>query len=135
MRIIADFSIVKGLTVQRGCKSVENIKIDDIAALIAYSLDSFKGEVHLTLLGKTMELESACKQFGVRTSDREGVKVTTYCPYTRQFVLLLVNAMPFRTTSSVSFAFGHTDVRSVELAETVETLLNDNSFHAKTLHV
>lgn len=71
VRVIDDFSIV-GVNHTAGLQDrLKIFGIDDIAALIAYSLDSFMGEVHPVLLEKTMGLKGAYKQFGVRTSARE----------------------------------------------------------------
>ena len=102
VRVIDDFSIA-GVNHTAGLQ--ERLKIfgiDDIAALVAYSLDTFDGEVHPPLLGKTMDLKSAYKQFGVCMPDRDRIRVATCRPDTLQFVLLLVNALPFGATGSVS---------------------------------
>ena len=102
VRVIDDFSIA-GVNGTTGLQ--ERLKIfgiDDIAALIAYSLDTCGGEVHPTLLGKTMDLKSAYKQFGICSSDRERIRVATRHPTTSELVLLMVNALPFGATGSVS---------------------------------
>ena len=102
VRVIDDFSIA-GVNGTTGLQ--ERLKIfgiDDIAALIAYSLDTCGGEVHPTLLGKTMDLKSAYKQFGICSSDRERIRVATRHPTTSDLVLLMVNALPFGATGSVS---------------------------------
>ena len=49
-----------------------------------------------------MDLKSAYKQFGVRGEDRERVRVATCHPTTEQFILLMVNTLPFGATGSVS---------------------------------
>ena len=102
VRVIDDFSIA-GVNHTAGLQ--ERLKIfgtDDIAALVAYSLDSCGQAEHPVLLGKTMDLKSAYKQFGVRLEDRERVRVATCHPTTEQFILLMVNALPFGATGSVS---------------------------------
>ena len=102
VRVIDDFSVA-GVNHTTGLQ--ERLKIfgvDDIAALVAYSLDSFEGETHPTLLGKTMDLKSAYKQFGICEPDRRRIRVATCCPTTSEFVLLMVNALPFGATGSVS---------------------------------
>ena len=102
VRVIDDFSIA-GVNGTTGLQ--ERLKIfgiDDIAALIAYSLDTCVGEVHPTLLGKTMDLKSAYKQFGICTTDRERIRVATRHPTTSELVLLMVNSLPFGATGSVS---------------------------------
>ena len=102
VRVIDDFSIA-GINHTTGLQ--ERLKIfgiDDIAALLAYSLDSCNRADHPTLLGKTMDLKSAYKQFGVKSEDRQRVRVATCHPTTEQFILLMVNALPFGATGSVS---------------------------------
>ena len=102
VRVIDDFSIA-GVNHTAGLQ--ERLKIfgiDDIAALIAFSMDSFEGEVHPALLGKTMDLKSAYKQFGICVEDRQRIRVATRNPTTSEIVLLMVNALPFGATGSVS---------------------------------
>ena len=102
IRVIDDFSIA-GVNHTAGLQ--ERLKIfgiDDIAALIAFSMDTFEGEVHPTLLGKTMDLKSAYKQFGICVEDRRRIRVATRKPTTSEIVLLMVNALPFGATGSVS---------------------------------
>ena len=71
VRVIDDFSIA-GIN--------QSFGIDDIAALLAYSLDSCNRADHPTLLGKTMDLEY--KQFGVKSEDRQRVRVAMCHPTT-----------------------------------------------------
>ena len=102
IRVIDDFSIA-GVNHTAGLQ--ERLKIfgiDDIAALIAFSMDSFGGEVHPRFVGKTMDLKSAYKQFGICAEDRQRIRVATCNPTTSEVVLLLVNALPFGATGSVS---------------------------------
>ena len=102
IRVIDDFSIA-GVNHTAGLQ--ERLKIfgiDDIAALIAFSMDTFEGEVHPALLGKTMDLKSAYKQFGICVEDRQRIRVATRKPTTSEIVLLMVNALPFGATGSVS---------------------------------
>lgn len=102
IRVIDDFSIA-GVNHTAGLQ--ERLKIfgiDDIAALIAFSMDTFEGEVYLSLVGKTMDLKSAYKQFGICSEDRKQIRVATRRPTTSEIVLLLVNALPFEATGIVS---------------------------------
>ena len=102
IRVIDDFSIA-GVNHTAGLQ--ERLKIfgiDDIAALIAFSMDTFEGEVHPDLVGKTMDLKSAYKQFGICAEDRQRIRVATRNPTTSEVVLMLVNALPFGATGSVS---------------------------------
>ena len=71
VRVIKDFSIA-GVNHTAGLLERPKIfGIDEIAALVAYSLDSCDQADHPALLGKTMDLKGAYKQFGVRLEDRE----------------------------------------------------------------
>ena len=102
VRVIDDFSIA-GVNQTAGMR--EKLKIfgiDDIAALIAHSLDSVGAQVHPKLLGKTIDLKSAYKQFGVCSEDRERIRVATSRPTSSELVLLLVNSLPFGATGSVA---------------------------------
>ena len=102
IRVIDDFSIA-GVNHTAGLQ--ERLKIfgiDDIAALIAFSMGTFEGEVHPDLVGKTMDLKSAYKQFGICAEDRQRIRVATPNPTTSEVVLLLVNALPFGATGSVA---------------------------------
>ena len=102
IRVIDGFSIA-GVNHTAGLQ--ERLKIfgiDDIAALIAFSMDTFGGEVHPSLVGTTMDLKSAYKQFGICSEDRERRRVATRKPTTSEIVLLMVNALPFGATGSVS---------------------------------
>eukprot|EP00435_Cladocopium_sp_Y103_P045630 s145_g13.t1 len=70
VRVIDDFSIA-GVNQTAGLHDgLKNFGTDDIAALLAYSLDSNGNAVHPTI-GKTMDLRSAYKQFGICEEDTE----------------------------------------------------------------
>ena len=72
------------LTIRLGFKRGQKFfGIDDIAALVAYSLDSCGQADHPALLGKTMDLKGAYKQFGVRLEDRERARGCDMSPYNR----------------------------------------------------
>ena len=76
--------------------------IDDIAALLAYSLGSNGDKHHPRMLGKTIDLRSAYKQFGICSADRERIRVATSEPSASELVLLSVNSLPFGPTGSVA---------------------------------
>ena len=102
VRVIDDFSIA---AVNQTTGLHERLKIfgiDDIAALLAYSLGAVGSREHPQLLGKTIDLRSAYKQFGICSEDRERIRVATTEPISRNFILLLVNALPFGATGSVA---------------------------------
>ena len=109
VRVINDFSIV-GVNQTAGMR--EKLKIfetDDIAALIAHSLDSVGAQVHLKLLGKKIDLKSAYKQFGLCSEYEERIRVATIKPTSSELVLLLVNPLPLGATGSVA-AFHRTSM-------------------------
>ena len=54
------------------------------------------------MLGKTIDLRSAYKQFGICSADRERIRVATCEPSASELVLLLVNSLPFGATGSVA---------------------------------
>ena len=102
IRVIDDFSVAN---VNQTVGLHERLKIfgiDDIAALLAYSLDAAGDEDHPQLLGKTIDLRSAYKQFGICSADRSRTRVATSDPTTQTFILLMVNALPFGATGSVA---------------------------------
>eukprot|EP00438_Fugacium_kawagutii_P035872 Skav204674 [mRNA] locus=scaffold1284:10971:12707:+ [translate_table: standard] len=101
-RVIDDFTIA-GVNQCVGLS--ERLKIfgvDDIAALLARSLDTAVDHCHPKFLGKTIDLKHAYKQFGIKDGDRQRVRVTTVDPTTRKLITLLVNMLPFGATGSVS---------------------------------
>ena len=57
---------------------------------------------HPRMLGKTIDLRSAYKQFGICSADRERIRVATCEPSASELVLLLVNSLPFGATGSVA---------------------------------
>ena len=102
VRVIDDFTLA-GINQTVGLhERLKIFGIDDIAALLAHSLDSCVQDVHPCMMGKTMDLKSAYKQFGICKADRERVRVATVDPDTRKLVLLMVNALPFGATGSVA---------------------------------
>ena len=101
VRVIDDFSIA-GVNQTTGMN--ERLKIfgiDDSAALPAHSLDSNGDKHHPRMLGKTIDLRSAYKQFGICSADRERIRVATCEPSASELVLL-VNSLPFGATGSVA---------------------------------
>ena len=102
VRVIDDFSIA-GVNQTTGMNErLQIFGIDDIAALLAYSLDSNGDKHHPRMLGETIDLRSAYKQFGICSADRERIRVATSEPSASELVLLLVNSLPFGATGSVA---------------------------------
>ena len=70
VRVIDDFSIA-GVNGTVGLhERLKIFGIDDIAVLVAFSMDTCNSSSHPVLLGKTMDLRSAYKQFGINEEDR-----------------------------------------------------------------
>ena len=102
VRVIDDFSVA-GVNQTTGLhERLKIFGIDDIAAMLAYSLDSCHQSTHPQLVGKTIDLKSAYKQFGICAEDRTRIRVATSEANTKNFLLLLVNALPFGATGSVA---------------------------------
>lgn len=102
VRVIDDFTIA-GVNQCVGWEGELKIfGIDDIAALIAHSLDSSSSSQHPAFKGKTIDLRHAYKEFGICERDRSRVRVATVDANTRELVTLLVNPLPFSATGSVS---------------------------------
>ena len=102
VRVIDDFSVA-GVNQTTGLhERLKIFGIDDIAATLAYSMDSCCQEKHPRMLGKTIDLKSAYKQFGICSDDRARIRVATSSADTNDFILLMVNALPFGATGSVA---------------------------------
>ena len=72
----------------------------------AHSVDSARDHKHPKLLGKTIDLRHAYKQFGICARDRAKIRVATVDSNTRTVLALLVNALPFGATGSVAAFLG-----------------------------
>ena len=102
VRVIDDFSVA-GVNQTAGLhERLKIFGIDDIAATLAYSMDSCGQDAHPQFLGKTIDLKSAYKQFGICSDDRARIRVATPNGDTNAFVLLMVHALPFGATGSVA---------------------------------
>ena len=102
VRVIDDFSVA-GVNQTTGLhERLKIFGIDDIAATLAYSMDSCCQDKHPQMLGKTTDLKSAYKQFGICSDDRARIRVATSSADTNDFILLMVNALPFGATGSVA---------------------------------
>ena len=102
LRVIDDCSI-GGIN---GCLGVvEKYRIhaiDESAAYLAWCLDFCKTEgITCPILGRTYDLKSAYKQFGVSSSDRDDIRLAVRNPEDRCVTLFGVNSLPFGATGSV----------------------------------
>ena len=76
--------------------------IDNIAVFLAYSLDVCGEKTYLSLLGKTIDLRSTYKQFGICVADRNRIRLVTSKSSSTELILLMLNLLPFGTTGSVA---------------------------------
>ena len=86
------------------CGSQEKLKIHAIDELIAYlswSISHYGDPLVAKLVGKTFDLTSAYKQYGISEADRELLRIATWDPHQGRVRLLGVNALPFGATGSV----------------------------------
>ena len=95
VRVNDDFSVAGVNHTTGSQEKLKILGIDDIAALIAYSMGTCSEKCHPTMLGKTMDLKSAYKQFGIRQDGRERIRVATCHPTTASLVLLMVVSQAF----------------------------------------
>ena len=54
------------------------------------------------IVGRTFDLKSAYKQFGLRTEDRDRIRIATVDPNKGKPILCALNALPFRGVGSVA---------------------------------
>ncbi|CAJ1410085.1 unnamed protein product [Effrenium voratum] len=70
VRVIDDYT-VGGLNKTCGLKEKLRVQaVDEMAAMIAYSLDTCEASAHPRVLGRTYDLEAAYKQYAVHPADR-----------------------------------------------------------------
>ena len=76
--------------------------IDEVAAYVSWTMSNVKGFSTSDWVGKTYDLTSAYKQFGVSLADRNLLRILTLNPESGESVLLGTNSLPFGATGSVS---------------------------------
>ena len=87
------------------CGSREKLRVhsvDELAAYIAWCLTHLPPSSMLEVVGKTYDLKNAYKQYGVRTSDRELLRLAVWNPNERRVQFMGANALPFGAVGSVS---------------------------------
>ena len=87
------------------CGSLEKLRIhaiDEMVAFIAWTMSTLDTSVARRMVGKTYDLTSAYKQFGISARDRELLRIATWNPEVNAVALLGVNALPFGATGSVT---------------------------------
>ena len=76
--------------------------IDELSAYISWTISNIKGFSTKDWVGKTYDLTSAYKQFGVNVADRETLRILTLNAETGEPALLGTNSLPFGAAGSVS---------------------------------
>ena len=87
------------------CGSCERLKvhaIDEMAAYISWCLTNLGKCSMEDVLGKTYDLTSAYKQFGISPSDRDSLRIAVWDAVEKKVKFLGVNALPFGAIGSVS---------------------------------
>ena len=79
--------------------------IDELSAYISWTMSNIKGFSTEDWVGKTYDLTSAYKQFGVSVADRDILRILTMNAETGEPTLLCTNSLPFGATGSVSSFF------------------------------
>ncbi len=79
------------------CGSLEKLRIhaiDEMVAFIAWTMSAINPAISKKMVGKTYDLTSAYKQFGISAGDRELLRIATWNPEVNEVALLGVNALP-----------------------------------------
>ncbi len=87
------------------CGSQDKLKIhaiDEFIAYLSWSIAHYGDPLVAKLVGKTFDLTSAYKQYGISQADRELLRIATWDPHQRRVRLLGVNALPFGASGSVA---------------------------------
>lgn len=87
------------------CGSLEKLRIhaiDEMVAYLSWTMSEIDPGIAKKIVGKTYDLTSAYKQFGVHSRDREVLRIATWNSDENKVALLGVNALPFGATGSVS---------------------------------
>ena len=87
------------------CGSLEKLRthaIDEMVAYLAWTMSELDPSIAKKVVGKTYDLTSAYKQFGINARDREVLRIATWNAEENKVALLGVNALPFGATGSVS---------------------------------
>lgn len=100
-----DDCTVNGLNHTVGCPEKFSLHtVDQMCAVLSksMSLAAERQVRHPQILGRTFDLKSAYKQFGLCKEDREFLRLATWCPERRGPILLGLNALPFGAIGSVA---------------------------------
>ena len=76
-----------------------------MVAYLSWTMSEIDPFIAQKIVGKTYDLTSAYKQFGIHARDREVLRIATWNADEHRVALLGVNALPFGATGSVSSFF------------------------------
>ena len=76
--------------------------IDQMCAMLCWSLRKAGGAGHPPVVGRTFDLKSAYKQFGLRAADRNLLRIAVADPARATPVLMGLNSLPFGGVGSVA---------------------------------
>ena len=100
-RVIDDCTVC-GLNLTVGTREKFALhSIDQLCSMVDHSFEMAGGE-HCPVLGRTFDLKSAYKQFGLCSSDRELLRIAVNKPGDPQPVVLGLTALPFGAVGSVA---------------------------------
>eukprot|EP00435_Cladocopium_sp_Y103_P028367 s3494_g7.t1 len=86
------------------CGASEKMKVhavDEMAAYVCWCLTNLSGTAMQQVVGKTYDLKNAYKQYGIRKSDRDLLRLVVWDPVTRSVRYMGANALPFGAIGSV----------------------------------
>ena len=100
-RVIDDCTIC-GLNLTVGTKEkIVLHSIDQLCSMVDHSFET-AGKDHSSILGRTYDLESAYKQFGLCSKDRQLLRIAVNRPGCADPVLVGLNSLPFGAVESVA---------------------------------
>ena len=101
-RVIDDCSVC-GLNQTVGLKEKFLLQsIDQMCAMLSWSLKNAGEQKHPQIVGRTFDLKSAYKQFGLSEQDRNMLRIAVTDPEREAPILLGLNSLPFGGVGSVA---------------------------------
>eukprot|EP00435_Cladocopium_sp_Y103_P072807 s378_g41.t1 len=76
--------------------------VDEMAAYVCWCLTHLSGTAMQQVVGKTYDLKNAYKQYGIRKSDRDLLRLVVWDPSSKSVRYMGANALPFGAIGSVS---------------------------------
>ena len=102
IRVVDDCTIGGFNRTTGSCEKLKLHAIDEVAAYVSWTMSNIHNFSTKDWVGKTYDLTSAYKQFGVSVADRKLLRIWTLNPESGEPVLLGTNSLPFGATGSVS---------------------------------